>query len=176
MNSTATSLPKILLAAPQVFGDVAVERSRNAARAAARAIGGVKAPSHRLAAASLRANTVAHDSVARLVRNQLQLVDGLMDEGIRRLELVAEADSFRSLVAEQLELLSDTRARLSDDARRTFAILADTRAQFTAALSGAAPKAAPAAKRTPAKASKKKASSARKRPAKRATRSRRRTR
>jgi phasin family protein len=168
-RTTVASLPKALLAAPQVLGDVAVERSRNAARAAARAIGGAKAPSHRLAEASLRANTVAHDSMARLVRNQLQVLDGLMDEGIRRLELVAEADGFRTLMAEQLELLSDTRARLSGDARRTFAILADTREQLATALTATATQpTAPARRAAPAKTPRKKAASARKRPAKRA--------
>jgi phasin family protein len=180
MNAFATpAFPKTLLAAPQLVGDAAVERSRNAARVAARALDGAKAPSHRLAEASLRANTVAHEAVARLVKNQLQVIDGLMDDGIRRLELVAEADSLRSLVAEQLELLADTRARLSSDARRTFAILADTRVQLAAALASPVSIAkAPATRRAaPAKTPRKKAVAAtRKRPAKRATGTRRRAR
>jgi hypothetical protein len=128
-------LGRSLFNSPKALGDAALEGGRGAAIAAARALDRVKVPSHRIVEMGLKANAVAHDSLVRLVESHRQVVDGLMDEGVRRLEVLAEADSLRTLVNEQIELLADTRSRLSDDARRMLKILADTRAQLTAVLS-----------------------------------------
>ena len=124
-NAFASAFGPNLLTAPGKLGDTVLERGRGAAIAAANALDRARTPSHKLAEAGLRANAVAHDGVARLMKNQVQFIDGLMDEGVRRLELLAEARSLRTLVEAQIELLADTRARLSNDAERTLAILAD---------------------------------------------------
>ena len=162
----ANNFGQRLLNSPEILGDTVIERGRDAARAAARVIDRVKAPSHRLAEAGLRVNTVAHETVARLLRNHLQIIDGMMDEGVRRLELAAQADDLRALFAAQIELLADTRARVSDDAERTLAILADSRARLNEAFSAtvaaaAAEQEAPASRaarvRKPARAQRKRA-------------------
>jgi len=119
-----------LLNSPKALGDAALEGGRGAAIAAARALDRVKAPSHRLVEIGLKANAVAHESLVRLVENQRQVIDGLMDESVRRLELLAQAESLRTLVSEQIEMLADTRTRFGDDTRRMLTILADTRAQL----------------------------------------------
>ena len=124
-NAFANAFGPSLLTSPAKLGDTVLERGRDAAIAAAHALGRAKAPSHKLAEAGLRANAVAHDGMARLMKNQVQVIDGLMDEGVRRLELIAEARSLRTLVEAQIQLLADTRARLSNDAERTLAILAE---------------------------------------------------
>ena len=124
-NAFANAFGPNVLISPGKLGDTVLERGRGAAIAAAHALDRAKTPSHKLAEAGLRANAVAHDGVARLMTNQVQFIDGWMDEGVRRLELIAEARSLRTLVEAQIELLADTRARLSNDAERTLAILAD---------------------------------------------------
>jgi len=131
-----------LFNSPKALGDAALEGGRGAAIAAARAIDRVKAPSHRLVEIGLKANAVAHESLVRLVESQRQVIDGLMDESVRRLELLAEAQSVRTLVSEQIEMLADTRTRLGDDTRRTLAILTDTRARLTELFTSAPTKAA----------------------------------
>jgi hypothetical protein len=143
-----------LLKAPQLLGEGAIERSRAAALSAARVLDGTKAPSHRLAEAGLKVNAVIHHSVARLVNNQVRVLDGFVDEGVRRLELAAEASALRPLIVNQIGLLADTGTRLAADARRTLSILADTRAQLSEVFTAAPAKgpATPARRARPARA------------------------
>jgi hypothetical protein len=136
-TTTLTAFGRRLLAAPSLAADAAIERSRGAALASARLLEAAKSPAHALAEAGLRAQAAAGDSMARLVRNNMRVVEGLLDEGVRRLERAARADSLRTLVADQIELLGDTRARMSADAHRTLALLSEARMQVGAAFAGA---------------------------------------
>jgi hypothetical protein len=173
-----TAFGRNLLATPSLVADAAIDRSRQAAIATARALGAAKTPSHTLAEASLRANAAAGETVAHLVKSNVQVLDGFLDEGVRRLERMAEADSWRALVTEQIELLADTRARLSADVRRTLAILVDARARITDALAGALVESGTTRSDAPQRAlrARAKKATAKKRPQKRAASARRRAR
>ena len=113
-----------------------------------------------------------------LFHRNVQVLDGFLDEGVRRLERMAEADSWRALVTEQIELLADTRARLSADARRTLAILADARTRITDAFAGAHAESGTTRSDAPQRAQRARAkkATAKKRPQKRAASARRRAR
>jgi hypothetical protein len=132
-------LGRSLLAAPSFVADATVERSRGAVLAGARLLDAAKAPTHALAEAGLRVQAVAGKTLLHLVQNNLRVIDGLLDEGVRRLELAAQADNLRTLVSEQIELLADTRERMGEDARRTLALLSDARTQIGAAFASALP-------------------------------------
>jgi hypothetical protein len=118
--------------------DAAVTHGRTVARAAARALDGARAPSHALAATTLKVNAVLHESVERLVDSQLRAWDGVLDESVRRLTVAADADGLRPLLAGQIGLMNDTRARIVEDARRTLGILADARAKLGAVFAAPA--------------------------------------
>jgi len=135
--NTLTDFGRSLLAAPSLVADTAMERGRGAVLAGARLLDAARTPTHALAEAGLRAQAAAGESVAQLVRNNLRVIDGLLDEGVHRLELAAQADSLRTLFSEQLELLAETRERMNADARRTLALLSEARVQIGSAFAGA---------------------------------------
>lgn len=76
---------------------------------------------------TLKLNGISHESAARLVRQQALFVEGTVDGAARRLKTAAEADSLRNLIDGQIRLMPETRDRIVDDVRKTFAILSDTR-------------------------------------------------
>lgn len=76
---------------------------------------------------TLKLNGISHESAARLVRQQALFIEGTVDGAARRLKTAAEADSLRNLVDGQIRLMPETRDRIVDDVRKTFAILSDTR-------------------------------------------------
>lgn len=76
---------------------------------------------------TLKLNGISHESAARLVRQQALFIEGSVEAAARRLKTAAEADSLRNLIDGQIKLLPETRDRIVDDFRKTFAILSDTR-------------------------------------------------
>jgi hypothetical protein len=177
MDNPVAAFGRNLFATPAFIADAAIDRSRGAALATARMLGAAKTPAHALAEAGLRANAAAGGALAHLMRNNVQVIDGLLDEGVRRLELMAEAVSLRTLVTEQVDLLAETRTRVNADARRTLAILVDARTAITEALTGALPTRGTPNDATPrVQRARTKKTASRKRPQKRATPASRRTR
>jgi phasin family protein len=111
-----------------------VVRLRRALTQTARLIANAKRPTQVIGAAGLRVNQVAHDSVEQLVKHQVHVIEGVMDESAQRLQLAAEAGSIQSLLNEQVALLPETRARLSKDVRTALEILGSTRTGLASAL------------------------------------------
>jgi phasin family protein len=136
--------PALAGTSTRLAGEAALAHGRNVARAAARALERAKAPSHALAATTLKLGAVVHESVGRLLESQLQAWDGAIDESVRRLTRAADAEGLRPLIAGQLEMMSETRARIVEDARRTLGILADARAKIGDALAQSAARPEPA--------------------------------
>lgn len=149
--------PALAGTSARLAGEAALAHGRNVARAAARALERAKAPSHALAATTLKLGAVVHESVGRLLESQLQAWDGAIDESVRRLTRAADAEGLRPLIAGQLEMMSETRARIAEDARRTLGILADARAKIGDALaqSAARPEPAPRGRKTAAQPTRK---------------------
>lgn len=144
MRLTPLIDPALAGTSARLAGEAALAHGRNVARAAARALERAKAPSHALAETTLKLGAVVHESVGRLLESQLQAWDGAIDESVRRLTRAADADGLRPLIAGQLEMMSETRARIVEDARRTLGILADARAKIGDALAQSAARPEPA--------------------------------
>jgi hypothetical protein len=69
---------------------------------------------------------VSHRYFARFVKQQLQNLEGVLEDGADRLGRAAEAKDFRALVAEQAKLYPASRERLGRDLKATWILTADT--------------------------------------------------
>ncbi len=134
MTQVSESALQKALAVPSRLTRGSVVQLRMALSRAAAVVANAKRPTQRLGAASLRMNNVAHDGIEQLVRHQVHVVEGMMDEGAQRLQLAAEAGSLRSMLNEQVSLLPETRTRLVKDVRTALDILGETRTGLTAAV------------------------------------------
>lgn len=130
MNPTVENIVSKVTEGPRAWGQYAVDGGRTAATMAANVMTGAKKPARRLIKTGLKLNTVAHDSVADLLKLQARALEGTMDAGARRMELLADADSLRAMVKDQIALVPESRDRVVDDARKALDILNEAREEL----------------------------------------------
>ncbi|MEO0421700.1 MAG: TIGR01841 family phasin [Pseudomonadota bacterium] len=132
-ENTETALQKAM-SAPMRLTRGSVVRVRGALNRTAGLVASAKGPTQRIGSAGLKINEVAHDGIDQLVRHQVQVVEGIVDESAQRLQLAAQAGSLSTLVNEQVSMLPQTRTRVVNDVRTTIGILGNTQAKMTAAV------------------------------------------
>lgn len=135
IDSAQPTVLQRALKVPHEVTSNSVVRLRSALTRAARLVANAKRPTQVIGEAGLRVNQVAHDGIEQMLRHQVHVVEGFMDESAQRLQLAAEAGSLRSLVNEQVAMMPETRSRLVKDVRTALNILGDTRTGLTTALS-----------------------------------------
>jgi phasin family protein len=133
-ETTQSSALYQVFAAPSQITRNSIVAARGALTRGARLMASAKRPTQVVGKAGLRLNQVAHDSVEQLLKHQVHVLEGLMDESAQRLQVAAEAGTLRSLVNEQVAMLPESRARLVKDLRVALDILLDTRKDLTSVV------------------------------------------
>ncbi|MEO0972912.1 MAG: TIGR01841 family phasin [Pseudomonadota bacterium] len=108
--------------------------ARSALTRTATLVANGKRYTNRLGATGLRVNTVAYEGIEELIKHQVSVLDGFMEDTAQRLSLAAEAGSLNNLFAEQASLFAQTRDRMVTDMHTTLRILDDTRTNLSAAV------------------------------------------
>jgi hypothetical protein len=103
--------------------DRALSTIREATIDTAELIKSGKSPVRKFADTGLKLNRITSRSVDKLVRNQVTLVEGTLDDGARRLKMAARANSVRDLVGDQIASLPASRDRTVGSARKTIDII-----------------------------------------------------
>lgn len=138
MNPTIENIVTKVVAGPIAWSRNAMRGGRAVAGVAASALLSSREPTRRVAKAGLKLNKITHSSIADMVKLQAEIVEGTVEAGAKRLELIADADSLRTLVKDQVALMPETRDRVAGDARKTVKLFAETRDELVEAF-GKAP-------------------------------------
>ena len=106
--------------------DKALEKIRAATLDTADLVAKAKNPVRKIADTGLRLNRISHKGVEKLVKSQARFVETTIDDGARRLELAARADSLRALFNDQIASLPQSRERALTNARKTLDVVKGT--------------------------------------------------
>jgi hypothetical protein len=136
MIAKIEKLARDLRAEYGVAADRALDRIRAATMDTAELIAKTKAPVRKLADTSLKINRISHKGVEKLVKSQVNFVEATIDDGAKRLELAARADSFRALVGDQIAAIPATRDRTLTNARKTIEVVRGTGDELGGVLKG----------------------------------------
>jgi phasin family protein len=112
----------------------ALDKIRAATLDTADLIAKTKDPVRKIADTSLKLNRISHKGVEKLVKTQARFVESTIDDGSRRLELAAKADSLRALFGDQIATLPQSRERAMTNARKTIDVVRDTGDEFGGVL------------------------------------------
>lgn len=116
------------------MADKALNKIRAATLDTADLIAKTKDPVRKIADTSLKLNRISHKGVEKLVRTQARFVESTIDDGAKRLELAARADSIRALFGDQIATLPQSRERALANARKTIDVVKGTGDEFGGVL------------------------------------------
>ncbi len=106
------------------YAERAVEAAREGVVRAAEQVEKVESPIDVVAKASLKLNNLSHEYVGALLEQNIDTLKGAVNDGVRRLHLVAKANDVRELYASQVQYNSVTSDRIVRDAKATWGIVA----------------------------------------------------
>jgi hypothetical protein len=107
------------------YAERAVDAARDGVKRAADQVGAVETPIETLAKASHELNAITHRYFERMIEQNVDTLKGALDDGARRMRLVAKADGITGLYSDQVKFADVTTDRLTRDAKATWTILAD---------------------------------------------------
>ncbi len=119
-----------------LMADRALTKVRAAALDTADFIAKTKAPVRKFADTSIKLNRISHRGVEKLMKSQVRLVEATIDDGARRLEMAARADSLRSLFGDQIATIPQSRERTLSNARKSIEVVRDTGDEIGDVLKG----------------------------------------
>jgi hypothetical protein len=105
----------------------AVDQAKNSTQVAANALDSLKNPAHILNSASMKLNDLSHDYFKRLLKEQRKIVDGVVEDGAKRIRIIADADNLKEFWDTQRALYPATRDRVVTNVKETLEILGHTR-------------------------------------------------
>jgi phasin family protein len=120
-----------LKAESRLLADRAVAGLRTAGLETAGFLTKTKGPVHAIADTGLRLNTLSHKSIEKLVKQQVAMLDDLIDGSAHRLQMAAKAKTVKTLVDGQLAELPKTRERAVKNAKKTVSLVRDTGDAFS---------------------------------------------
>ena len=126
MMNRIEQLADNLKAESRTLADRAVAGLRSAGLETAELLTKSKRPVHALADSGLKLNNIAHKSVEKLLKQQVAVLDDILDGGARRLETAARARTIRTLVDGQISTLPKTRKHAVKNARKTVTLVRET--------------------------------------------------
>ena len=126
MMTRIEQLADNLKAESRMLADRAVAGLRSAGLETAELLTKSKRPVHALADSGLKLNNIAHKSVEKLLKQQVAVLDDILDGGARRLETAARARTIRTLVDGQISTLPKTRKHAVKNARKTVTLVRET--------------------------------------------------
>jgi len=75
----------------------------------------------------MKLNDLSHDYIARLLKAQRKIFDGVVEDGATRIRRVADAGNLKEFWDKQRELFPSTRDRIAGNVKETLDILSGTR-------------------------------------------------
>jgi phasin family protein len=106
------------------YAERAVEAARESVVRAAEQVEKVESPLELVAKAGLKLNDLSHQYVGALFEQNVDTLKGAVNDGVRRLHLVAKASDVRELYTSQAEYNAVTSDRIARDAKATWNIVA----------------------------------------------------
>jgi phasin family protein len=132
-----------------------VEVAREAAAKSALRISAFKNAVRAMARSGIKLTAISQSTAQKLIEMQEQIVTSALTEASMQLERAARMDNVRDLVRDQADVLRATRDRIVSDINQLVTIFRDAggdlRKVATQTYSGVTSKAAPKAKKAPAK-------------------------
>lgn len=116
--------------------DRALTKVRAAALDTADLIAKSKAPVRKIADTGIKLNRISHKGLEKLMKSQARLVEATIDDGARRLEMAARADSLRALFGDQIATFPQSRERTLSNARKSIEVVRDTGDEIGDVLKG----------------------------------------
>ena len=168
-----------LKAESRTLADRAIHGLRSAGLETAELLTRTKRPVHAIADTGLKLNNLSHKSIEKMVKQQVSVLDDIIDGSAHRLEKASRARTVRTLVDGQISTLPKTRDHAVKNAKKTVALVRDTGdaigdlfkdvvVDISSARKPAAKRGRPAAKKTSSRKTTAKKASAKKAPAKKA--------
>lgn len=142
----------------RLMADRAVAGLRTAGLETAGFISRTKRPVHAVADTTLKLNTLSHKSIEKMLKQQVKMLDELIDGSAGRIEMAAKAKDVKSLFDKQVSSLPKSRDHAVKNARKTMTLVRDTGDAFgdlfkdvVVDISSAGSKKAPARKKAATK-------------------------
>lgn len=168
-----------LKAESRTLADRAIHGLRTAGLETAELLTRTKRPVHAIADTGLKLNNLSHKSIEKMVKQQVAVLDDIIDGSAHRLEKASRARTVRTLVDGQISTLPKTRDHAVKNAKKTVALVRDTGdaigdlfkdvvVDISSARKPATKRGRPAAKKTSSRKTTAKKASAKKAPAKKA--------
>lgn len=126
MNTQIEKLSDEFRTESRAFAGRIVSGLRNATRNTADLLVRTKQPVHTLATAGLKINSLSHDGIEKLLKQQVASFEDLVDGSAHRLEMAARARSLKALVQDQIASLPASRDTAVANARKTLEIVKST--------------------------------------------------
>ena len=143
-----------LKAESRTLADRAIHGLRTAGLETAELLTRTKRPVHAIADTGIKLNNLSHKSIDQLLKQQVAVLDDIIDGSAERLEKAARARTVRTLIDGQFAALPKTRDHAVKNAKKTVALVRDTGDAFGDLLKDVVVDIAsarkPAAKRRPA--------------------------
>lgn len=168
-----------LKAESRTLADRAIHGLRTAGLETAELLTRTKRPVHAIADTGIKLNNLSHKSIDQLLKQQVAVLDDIIDGSAERLEKAARARTVRTLIDGQFAALPKTRDHAVKNAKKTVSLVRDTGDAFgdlfkdvvvdiASARKPAVKRGRPAAKKAAGRKPAAKKASAKKAPAKKA--------
>lgn len=131
MNPQIQKALKPFVSRSMAIADTAIEGTRSLINASADICDAAVRPVQTLTKSGLRLNKISHNSIAKLVDHQSDMVKGALGATSKRLHVAANAASVKQLVDDQVKLMPASRKRLVGDVRETIEVLTEVRGDVT---------------------------------------------
>ncbi len=108
------------------YRHAAVSAARGSVLGAAERVATAKQPVRTLAAAGQKLSNVSNRYFEQLLGQQAHTLEGVIEAGVERLKRAAKAENLGEFIAQQRDLGTASRERLSQDLKATWKIATDT--------------------------------------------------
>jgi|GEM_PF-2035631 len=126
MMNKIEQLADNLKAESRLFADRAIKGMRTAGLETAELLTRTKKPVHAFADTGLKLNALSHKTIEKVLKQQVAMLDDMIDGGAHRLETAARARTLRTLIDGQVAALPKTRDHAVKNAKKTVALARET--------------------------------------------------
>jgi hypothetical protein len=108
------------------LADRAIKGMRTAGHETADLIVRTKRPVHAVANTGMKLNNLSHKSIEKMLKQQVRMIDDLLDGSAERIETAARARTLKGLLDGQVSTLPKTRKHVVKNAKKTVSLARDT--------------------------------------------------
>lgn len=110
----------------RLLADRAIKGMRSAGLETAELLTRAKKPVHAIADTGLKLNSLSHKTIEKALKQQVAMLDDMIDGGAHRLETAARARTLRTLIDGQVAALPKARDHAVKNAKKTVALARET--------------------------------------------------